>query len=213
MHVIFRKFVVSLLAILALGPVAAQASDPAAAGSSAVRTSEQAHSLARELRTTAERYGTDSVALQASFLVETLRAGAVGPSEVGVHGAAAPPHQDYLRIRILTGLIFDSATSTPQSRLSEIWAKVVAPAIDKMDGFDINPGGLELSLGYGLQPFAANMDGKADAAAELELRGRALRIGEATLTKLAADEIDVAGAFQRALVDAEGPFPAAPPGT
>jgi hypothetical protein len=176
------------------------ASDPAEAPSSAVQTREQAHSLALELRNTVEKYGSDSVALQASFLVETLRAGATTASEVGVAGAAAPPHEDLLRIRVLTGLLFDPTDSTPESRLATVWGKVVAPVIGKMDGFDITPKGLELALGFGLQVFDENVDGRPDPAGDFELHGRVIRIPAAILTALATDEIDSSQVLSRALV-------------
>jgi hypothetical protein len=184
----------------------ASASDPAEAGSSADHTNEQAHALASELRATAERCGPDSVALQASLLVETLRAGAVAPSEVGVEGPAAPPNQDYLRIRVLTGLIFDPAASTPQTRLAQIWSGVVAPAIGKMDGFNITPGGLELAMGYGLQAFGEFMDRKADPSEKTETVGRTLRISEATLTRLASDEVTADEVLELAFVTEEQPW-------
>ncbi len=136
-----------------------------------------------------------------------MRAGASTASEVGVDGIAAPPHQELLRIRVLTGLLFDPTTSTPASRLAEVWGSVVAPAIGKMEGFDIRPAGLELVLGYGLQVFDENANGRPDPAGDVELRSRVVRIPVALLTRLATDEIDPSQILARAPIVDEGAWP------
>jgi len=119
---------------------------------------------------------------------------------VGVVGPSDPPHEEYLRIRVLTGILFDPTVTTPQSRFAALWGKVVAPTIGKMNGFAIEPAGLEVHLGFGLQAFGEYADRKPDVGGDMEMVGRIVRIDQATLAALAAHELTVDDVRERAEV-------------
>jgi hypothetical protein len=110
--------------------------------------SESAELLARELALTAERHGPDSVALQASLLVSSMRAGAVGATEVRVVGDSTLTGTERLRIEVQTGLEFAGEDTTARQRADRIWNEVVAPVLERMESFDIRPRDLELEVFY-----------------------------------------------------------------
>jgi hypothetical protein len=123
---------------------------------------QKMRSLAQELARTANDHGSDSVALQASLLIETIRAGAVAPSEVRVGGVSPREGEEFLEIAVGTGLIFDSDTTDLATCKQRVWTTVAAPVLSKMERFDIRPSGLELVFSYGLQSFSRQDDREAD---------------------------------------------------
>lgn len=131
-------------------------------------TEQKVQSLTQELARIANDHGADSVALQASLLVETMRAGAVGPSEVRVAGPSPREGADYLEIDVGTGLIFDADTTDLATCNQRVWSSVAAPVLAKMERFDIRPAGLELVFTYGLQKFSLQEDRDADPSAPQE---------------------------------------------
>ena len=159
--------------------------------------------LAQELARIANDHGSDSVALQASLLIETMRAGAVGPSEVKVAGASAREGAEYLEIDIGTGLIFDSDTTDPATCTERVWTSVAAPVLAKMDRFEIRPAGLELVFTYGLQSFSRQDDREADPTEPHEPHTVRFVLPAPVLDDLASDRItiDAALAAGRSAVD------------
>jgi hypothetical protein len=122
------------------------------------RTPEQQaamESVAGELRRIANQYGPDSVVLQAKLLIRSTSAGAIGPIEVRVAGPstgeAGPEH---LEIDVETGLFFDEATTTAESRRETIWKDVAMPVLDEMASFKIDPQSLELVFLFDVQKIA-----------------------------------------------------------
>lgn len=160
------------------------------AGTWANSTHERLESLATELATIAAKYGNDAVALQASLLVESLRAGAVAATEVTVAGPSDEAGAGYLRFEVATGLIFDSASSE-HSCAETIWGKIVAPVLAKMDSFDTKPGGLELVFTYGLQDSSLFKGGRAAADQPYDLASLRITIAAEVLAALADDEITI----------------------
>lgn len=189
----------SLIAVVALALVGhpARADDPATTlapptGPVAAEAAEKkAMALARELGVIAEKHGPTAVALQASFLIETIRAGAVGPSEVRVVGESERQGAEFLEIDIGTGLIFDADTTDRDRCAERLWVEVVAPVLDKVEKFAIEPGGLDLVFGYGVQRFSEHMEHKADLSAPLEARAVRFVIPAKALDDLAYDRISV----------------------
>ena len=161
------------------GPVAAEAAE------------RRAMALARELGATAEKHGPTAVALQASFLIETIRAGAVGPSEVRVVGESPRQGAEFLEIDVGTGLVFDADTTDRERCAEQLWTGVVAPVLDKMEKFAIEPAGLDLVFGYGLQHFSTHIEHKADLSAPLEARAVRFVIPAQALEDLATDRISI----------------------
>jgi len=161
------------------GPVAAEAAE------------KRAMALARELGVIAEKHGPSAVALQASFLIETIRAGAVGPSEVRVVGESPRQGAEFLEIDVGTGLIFDADTTDRDRCAEQLWTVVVAPVLDKMESFAMEPAGLDLVFGYGLQHFSTHLEPKADLSAPLEARAVHFVIPAKALDDLATDRISI----------------------
>ena len=161
------------------GPAAAEASE------------RKAHALARELHAIAEKHGPGAVALQASLLIETIRAGAVGPSEVRVVGASPRHGGEYLEIDVGTGLIFDSDTTDIPACTDRVWATVVAPVLGKMETFAHQPAGLDLVLVYGRQHFSSHIEREADLSAPQEARTARFVIPAKALDDLAYDRISI----------------------
>jgi len=125
-------------------------------------TDQKLRSLAQELARIARDHGSDSVALQASLLIETIRAGAVAPSEVRVGGVSPREGEEFLEVAVGTGLIFDSDTTDLATCNQRVWTSVAAPVLSKMERFDIRPSGLELVFSYGIQSFSRQDDREAD---------------------------------------------------
>jgi len=161
------------------GPVAAEAAE------------RKAHSLANELRAVAEKHGPGAVALQAGFLIEAMRAGAVGPTEVRVVGASERHGGEYLEIDVGTGLIFDSDSTDIAECTDKVWAEVAAPVLAKMDTFAIEPSGLVLVFGYGTQRFSTHTERKADLAAPQEAHTARFVIPASALEDLALDRVSI----------------------
>ncbi len=154
-------------------------------------TERKAHALVQELRLVAEKHGSDAVALQASFLLETIRAGAVGPSEVRVVGQSARHGNEYLEIDVDTGLVFDADTTDVAACAERVWASVVAPVLGKMETFTIKPAGLDLVFVYGRQHFSTHVELKPDLSAPKEAHTARFVITAKALDDLALDRISI----------------------
>jgi hypothetical protein len=118
------------------------------------RTPEQeAHlnSVAQELKRLANTHGPDSVILQSKFLVRSMSAGAVGPTEVRVAGPSVVAGDGHLEIDVETGLYFDEGTTTEESRREAVWKDVALPVLDEMISFKIDPAGLDLVFFFDVQ--------------------------------------------------------------
>lgn len=173
-------------------PVTMEPPDAAAAQAA---TEQRVRALSGELAKIASNYGPDSVALQASLLIETMRAGAVGPSEVRVAGPSPREGADYLEIDIGTGLIFDSDTTDLAACNQRVWTRVAAPALGKMERFDIRPAGLELVFTYGVQSYSRQEDRDADPTEPQEAHTVRFVFPAAVLEDLAYRRITVDAAL------------------
>jgi hypothetical protein len=175
-------------------------------------TEQKVHSLAQELARIANDHGTDSVALQASLLIEAMRAGAVGPSEVRVAGASPREGVDFLEVDVGTGLIFDKDTTDLATCGQRVWSSVAAPVLAKMERFDIRPGGLELVFTYGLQSFSSQDGREADPTEPHEPHSVRFVLPAAVLEDLATRRItiDAALAAGRTAIDDVVPATTAP---
>jgi len=182
-------------ALIALAVVAAAATshaeDPETiAGKEVSGTTEQRlKSLAQELARTANEHGPDAVTLQAGLLVQTIRAGAVGPSEVSVVGPSRSAGESYLEVDVVTGLIFDSDSTSPRSRLTTMWNDIVAPALEGSERLETIPPNLELVLVYGTQRFSEQVHHKPDPSEPFDSRRLRVEISEAALGDLVAGAI------------------------
>lgn len=179
-------------------------------------TEQKVHSLTQELARIANDHGADSVALQASLLIETMRAGAVGPSEVRVSGPSPREGAEYLEIAVGTGLIYDADTTDVAACDQNVWANVAAPVLAKMERFQIRPAGLELVFSYGMQRFSLLDDRKADPREPQEPHTVRFVLPASVLDDLAYRRItiDAALAAGRSAVDdllPAGPAAAPPP--
>jgi hypothetical protein len=162
-----------------MGPVGAEASE------------RRAQSLASELRAVAEKHGPGAVVLQAGFLIEAMRAGAVGPTEVRVVGPSERHGAEFLEIDVGTGLIFDADSTDVAGRTDRVWAEIVAPVLSKMETFAIEPSGLALVFGYGTQRFSTHAERKADLSAPQEAHTARFVIPAAALEDLALDRVSI----------------------
>jgi hypothetical protein len=158
-------------------------------------TDQKVQSLTRELARIANDHGADSVALQASLLIEAMRAGAVGPSEVRVAGPSPREGGDYLNIDVGTGLIFDADTTDLAACNRQVWSSVAAPVLVKMERFEIRPAGLELVFSYGLQRFSDQEDRKADPSEPQESHTVRYVLPASVLDDLASRRITVEAAL------------------
>jgi hypothetical protein len=208
-----RALLAATFAIAGVSQAKAQDGSPASMqppDSAAVRaaTEEKVRSLTQELARTARAYGEDSVALQASLLLQSTRAGAVAASEVKVAGVSPREGREFLEIDVGTGLIFDSDLRDVASCNEEIWSSVVAPVLEQMDKFAIDPAGLEIVVTYGRQHFSAQSDRKADPTAPQEAHTVRFVLPATLLDDLAVDRIstDEARAACRTAVDDTEPF-------
>ncbi len=167
---------------LTLAPVAIPAFAQAPARSDAAEPLPKAEELAKTLAATSEAHGTDSVALQAALLVHTIAAGAVDATEVRVAGPSPTDSEHYLRYELETGLIFDSESTTDESRLARIWSTILIPSLGRLETVEIRPPGLEFEFRYGLQSFDRNHDNRADPQAPSEALAATVRISGETLS-------------------------------
>lgn len=166
-------------------------------------TAQKMHSLAQELSRIARDHGSDSVALQASLLIETIKAGAVGPSEVRVAGASPREGQDFLEVAVGTGLIFDADTTDLAACNQRVWTSIAVPVLAKMERFDIRPAGLELVFHYGLQSFSRHDGQEADPTAPHEPHTVRFVLPASVLADLALHRITIEAALaaSRSAVD------------
>jgi hypothetical protein len=163
-------------------------------------TERRIHSVARELAATAKRHGADSVSLQVALLLNTLRAGAVGASEVSVIGQSPHAGPAFLEVDVTTGLIFDADASTPTTRIRQIWQQIARPTLESMNSFEMTPRGLELVFVYGVQRFADSVENKADPSLPSEARTVRVAIPESVLAEIAVDAIALDTVLARATV-------------
>lgn len=122
------------------------------------RTAEQQEALDRvagELKRIANKFGPDSVVLQAKLLIRSSTAGAVGPVEVRVAGPSTEAGPEHLEIDVETGMYFDETTTTADSRRETVWKDVAMPVLDEMVSFRIEPESLELVFLFDVQTLAA----------------------------------------------------------
>lgn len=147
--------------------------------------------LARELQVVAERNGPGAVALQAALLIGTIRAGALGPSEVKVVGESPRQGAEFLEIDVLTGLVFDADTTDAAHSADRIWVELAAPVLDKLETLAIEPAGLELVFEYGAQRFSTHPENKADLSTPQEVHSVRFVIPAKTLDDLVSDRISI----------------------
>jgi hypothetical protein len=147
--------------------------------------SEGARQLAEALAETSRRHGADAVALQASLLVASLKAGATQATEVRVVGASRAPDGRRLRIEVDTGIEFSGEDSTDRERTDRIWQGIVVPVLERMQSFDIRPPGLELDFFYALATPSAGVSEQSD------LRAVAFRFDAPVLADLASGNFDL----------------------
>ena len=199
--------IVSAAAVLAIADARAAGDDGAGSetagtvptpDAAAEATRAKLEALAEELAETAQRYGPDAVALQALLLVETIRAGALGPSEVTVVGPSPVQGEDYLELRVLTGLLFDRDGSDQLSRAAEVLGLVAEPVLARMESFEFFPRGLELVFVYGIQDFDEDPHGKADPSLPFEERTLRMTIPSHMLAELSGGELGAAELLRRA---------------
>jgi hypothetical protein len=154
------------------------------------RTPEQeAHlqSVAQELKRLANEHGPDSVVLQSKFMVKSMSAGAVGPTEVRVAGPSAVAGSDHLEIDIDTGIYFDETTTTEESRREKIWSDIALPVLDEMMSFKIEPAGLDLVFFFDVQPLSG--DRGFDPTEAHRSEGFRVTLGAPLLGELVTDEV------------------------
>jgi hypothetical protein len=163
-------------------------------------TERRIHSVARELAATAKRYGADSVSLQVALLLHTLRAGAVGASEVSVVGVSPHAGPAFLEVDVTTGIIFDADASTPSTCIRHLWQQIAVPTLQGMHSFEVQPRGLELVFVYGVQRFADSVENKADPSLPAEARTVRVAIPESVLAELAVGAIPLDTVLGRATV-------------
>lgn len=161
------------------------------------RTAEQQANLdavAAEMKRLANESGPDSVILQAKLLIRAMGAGANGATEVKVAGPSEVAGADYLEIRVETGIEFDGATTTPESRRAKVWKEIAMPVLDEMVSFKIDPSALELVFYYearGGGPKDGNTaDDDPSSHQTLTREGFRARIPKATLEKVVSNEIE-----------------------
>lgn len=178
--------------------------------SAAVRaaTEEKVRSLAQELARTAQQHGDDAVALQAALLIQAMRAGAVGATEVKVAGPSPREGEGFLELAVGTGLIFDGDVHAIEACNEQVWLSVAAPVLEQMERFDIKPEGLELVFTYGVQRFSDHTERKADPGAEQEPHTVRFVLPADLLADLASDRVSAveARAACRSASDDTAPF-------
>lgn len=218
-----RWLATSLAACLWLYPALAGAADPAAPtppSTTAESTnppsmperSEQIQALAKSLADTADRYGNDAVALQAALLIETIASGAVGASEVTVVGPSQRAGASFLHMRVVSGHIFDSEASTPQTRLASLWERVALPALARLETLEMHPRGLHLQFAYGVQSFSDGPGGHPDPQAPYESRTMSVLVPPEALDDLVHHVVVPSALLERCSVDSvEEAFVEPPP--
>jgi hypothetical protein len=176
-------------------------------------TRERMDALAKELARTAKQYGADAVALQVALLINTIRAGAVAPSEVTVVGPSGSAGPAYLEITIVSGLIFDADTTSPRVRLERIWNEIAAPALGGMETFATTPASIELKFAYSTQRFAEMAGHRADPNEPYQQRHLRVEIPEDVLSDLAVGTASTDEVLTRSRVyDGERLVPSVPSG-
>jgi hypothetical protein len=154
-------------------------------------------SVAQELKRLANEHGPDSVVLQSKFLVRSMSAGAVGPTEVRVAGPSPVAGDSHLEIDVTTGIYFDEKTTTEESRREAIWKDIALPVLDEMSSFKIDPAGLDLVFLFDVQKISAERG--FDPTEEHRPEGFRVTLAAPLLAELVSNE--VAGDAVRAKVE------------
>jgi hypothetical protein len=157
-------------------------------------------SIAHELGLTAKRHGPDSVAIQAGLLVNALKAGAVGVTEVTVVGESAEAGPSFLEFDVTTGIILNSEGSTPSTELAHMWRQIAVPSLQSMKSFKTDPAGLELVFLYGLQRSADSVENKPDPTEPMMERMMRVAIPETVLSDLITGTIGIDAVLSRSTV-------------
>lgn len=140
-------------------------------------TQEKLKELAGEVSQTANQYGPDAVNLQIGLLAATIRAGAEGPTEVAVEGVFRAEGEDWLRYRVLTGLVLTGGTENAAARVDRIWRAIAEPALKGLKTLETEPASIQLDFLYASRPLAP-----ADDAAASGLPDRVVPEASKTLT-------------------------------
>ena len=166
-------------------------------------TERRVHAVAAELAKTAKQYGPDSVSLQASLLVHSMSAGAIGACEVTVVGASPSAGPSFLELDVDTGLVFDTGATTERGRMAHLWREIALPALLGMKSFQTEPPGLELVFEYGLQSYTDQIENKPDMSAPIDGKILRVTIPEAVLSDLAVGAIEADAVLSRSTVHDE----------
>ena len=156
------------------------------------RTAEQQARLdavAGELKRIAETHGPDSVVLQSKLLIRSMAAGALGATEVRVAGPSTEMGPSHLEIDVDTGIFFDEASTTSESRRDLVWKDIALPVLDEMTSFQIDPGALELVFLFDVQDAAGQPGGKLSPIGDARCESFRVRIDHPTLRGISSDEV------------------------
>lgn len=146
-------------------------------------------SVATELKRIANTHGPDSVVLQAKFLMRSMAAGAIGPTEVRVVGpSTGPAGPDHLEIDVETGIYFSGKLTTPETRRDIVWKEVVMPVLDEMVSFKIEPASLDLVFLFDVQDEVATVE-QLDPTAAARHEAFRVRLGRPMLEEMIDDTI------------------------
>jgi hypothetical protein len=140
------------------------------------------------------------VAIQAGLLVNALKAGAVGVTEVTVVGESAEAGPSFLEFDVTTGIILNSEGSTPSTELAHMWRQIAVPSLQSMKSFKTDPAGLELVFLYGLQRFADSVENKPDPTEPMMERMMRVAIPETVLSDLITGTIGIDAVLSRSTV-------------
>jgi len=193
-----RFFIIVLSAVLlSAAPCPAVAGDGAGGGDRDGQLRARVEELAAELADTANSYGPDALTVQVLLLMESMKAGALAPSEVEVVGPSPDLGPGHLRIRVDTGIIFEAGAVAVEDSDRRVWDTVARPVLARLESARFEPAGLELLLVYGLQD-SGRTSGDLDPTEPFTPRSFALGftafvLDELIAGRLAPDDLFAAG--------------------
>jgi hypothetical protein len=100
-----------------------------------------------------KQYGADTVALVSWLLDATVHNGSILTASIKVNGLENHFGQNFLVLRLETGMIFNSLALDQAGRLEALWQQIIAPAFTQLKTLTIPADGVMVSLLYNYKPY------------------------------------------------------------
>lgn len=94
------------------------------------------------------KYGRDAVKLESHLLNFALQGGSVLEASVGIRGTGRHEGKTYMKVKLDTGIVYNSSTMTAAECPARIWTDIVDPTLRQFETIEMRADGVVLHIAY-----------------------------------------------------------------